>query len=50
MTIIPILVKQKMGKDEIKKYLIEYFYDFYGATDSRSIKAFVDELVDTAIK
>ena len=49
MTIIPILVKQKMGKDDIKKYLIEYFYDFYGATDSKSIKAFVDELVDTAI-
>jgi len=49
MTIIPIVVKQKMGKDDIKKYLIEYFYDFYGATDSKSIKAFVDELVDTAI-
>lgn len=50
MTIIPILVKQKMGKDDIKKYLIEYFYDFYGATDSKSIKTFVDELVDKAIK
>ena len=49
MTIIPILEKQKMSKDDIKKYLIEYFYDFYGATDSKSIKAFVDELVDTAI-
>jgi hypothetical protein len=50
MTIIPILVKQKMGKDDIKKYLIEYFYDFYGATDSRSIKMFVNDLVDKTVK
>lgn len=45
-TIIPILNRQKMGKDDIKKYLIEYYYDFYGATDSKSIKEFVDRVVD----
>ncbi len=49
-TIIPILERQKMPKDEIKKYLIEYFYDFYGATDSQSIKSFVNDLVDKAVK
>lgn len=50
LTIIPILQKQGMAKDDIKKYLIEYFYDFYGSTDSRSIKAFVDDLVDKVVK
>lgn len=50
LTIIPILQKQRMAKDDIKKYLIEYFYDFYGSTDSRSIKAFVDDLVDKTVK
>jgi hypothetical protein len=35
-----------MSKDDIKKYLIEYYYDFYGVTDSKSIKKFVDDLVD----
>lgn len=50
LTIIPILQKQRMAKDDIKKYLIEYFYDFYGSTDSRSIKAFVDDLVDKMVK
>jgi len=47
-TILPILRRQKMGNDDIKKYLIEYYFDFYGATDSKSIKQFVDQLVDNA--
>lgn len=47
-TILPILRKQNMDNNAIKKYLIEYFYDFYGATDSRSIKNFVDKLVDVS--
>ena len=46
-TILPILRRQNMGNDEIKKYLIEYYYDFYGATDSKSIKDFVDRFVDS---
>lgn len=48
LTILPILHRQNMGKEDIKKYLIEYYYDFYGVTDSRSIKQFVDNLVDGA--
>ena len=47
-TILPILRRQKMSNDDIKKYLIEYYFDFYGATDSKSIKQFVDNLVDSA--
>ncbi len=47
-TILPILRRQKMSNDDIKKYLIEYYFDFYGATDSKSIKQFVDNLVDNA--
>jgi hypothetical protein len=47
-TILPILRRQKMNNDDIKKYLIEYYFDFYGATDSKSIKQFVDNLVDNA--
>ncbi|MGE0077608.1 MAG: hypothetical protein AB7S48_07100 [Bacteroidales bacterium] len=47
-TILPILRRQNMGNDEIKKYLIEYYFDFYGATDSKAIKQFVDNLVDNA--
>ncbi|KAF5076526.1 hypothetical protein DSECCO2_159930 [anaerobic digester metagenome] len=44
-TIIPILKRQKMGDDEIKKYLIEYYYDFYGATDSKTIDRFAEDVV-----
>lgn len=44
-TIIPILKRQKMGDDEIKKYLIEYYYDFYGATDSKTIDSFTEQIV-----
>lgn len=45
-TILPILRQQKMTNDDIKKYLIEYYYDFYGATDSNSIKHFVDNFLN----
>ena len=48
LTILPILHRQNMSKDDIKKYLIEYYYDFYGVTDSKSIKKFVDDLVDVS--
>lgn len=44
-TILPILKRQKMNDDAIKKYLIEYYYDFYGATDSKTIDAFAGEVV-----
>lgn len=44
-TIIPILKRQKMADPDIKKYLIEYYYDFYGATDSRTIDRFAEEIV-----
>jgi hypothetical protein len=44
-TILPILKRQKMNDDGIKKYLIEYYYDFYGATDSKTIDAFAGEVV-----
>ena len=44
-TIIPILKRQKMADDDIKKYLIEYYYDFYGATDSKTIDQFADQIV-----
>jgi hypothetical protein len=44
-TIIPILKRQKMSDPDIKKYLIEYYYDFYGATDSKTIDRFADEIV-----
>jgi hypothetical protein len=44
-TIIPILKRQRMGDDEIKKYLIEYYYDFYGATDSKTIDSFTEQIV-----
>jgi len=44
-TIMPILKRQKMDDAAIKKYLIEYYYDFYGATDSKSIDNFADEIV-----
>ncbi len=44
-TIIPILKRQRMAEDEIKKYLIEYYYDFYGATDSKTIDTFAAQIV-----
>jgi hypothetical protein len=44
-TIIPILKRQKMSDDDIKKYLIEYYYDFYGATDSKTIDSFTEQIV-----
>lgn len=44
-TILPILQRQKMNDEAIKKYLIEYYYDFYGATDSKTIDAFAGEVV-----
>ncbi len=44
-TIMPILKRQKMDDAAIKKYLIEYYYDFYGATDSKSIDNFANEVV-----
>lgn len=44
-TIIPILKRQRMAEDEIKKYLIEYYYDFYGATDSKTIDTFASQIV-----
>lgn len=44
-TILPILKRQKMNDEAIKKYLIEYYYDFYGATDSKTIDAFAGEVV-----
>lgn len=47
-TILPILKRQKMGEADIKKYLIEYYFDFYGATDSKTIQDFVNEVVATA--
>jgi hypothetical protein len=44
-TIIPILKRQRMADPDIKKYLIEYYYDFYGATDSKTIDMFADDIV-----
>jgi hypothetical protein len=44
-TILPILKRQNMNEEAIKKYLIEYYYDFYGATDSKTIDAFVGDVV-----
>lgn len=44
-TIIPILKRQRMDDVDIKKYLIEYYYDFYGATDSKTIDTFAEEVV-----
>ena len=44
-TIIPILKRQKMANVDIKKYLIEYYYDFYGATDSKTIDGFAEQIV-----
>ena len=44
-TILPILKRQKMNDEAIKKYLIEYYYDFYGATDSKTIDSFAGEVV-----
>jgi hypothetical protein len=44
-TIIPILKRQRMADDDIKKYLIEYYYDFYGATDSKTIDQFATQIV-----
>ncbi len=44
-TIMPILKRQKMNDEAIKKYLIEYYYDFYGATDSKTIDTFAGEVI-----
>jgi len=44
-TIIPILKRQRMSDEDIKKYLIEYYYDFYGATDSKTIDSFAEQIV-----
>jgi len=44
-TILPILKRQNMNDEAIKKYLIEYYYDFYGATDSKTIDAFAGDVV-----
>ncbi|MHC1703621.1 MAG: hypothetical protein AB9846_06905 [Tenuifilaceae bacterium] len=50
ITILPILKRQKMDDEAIKKYLIEYYYDFYGATDSKTIDAFAAEVVKQPAK
>ena len=44
-TIIPILRRQRMSDEDIKKYLIEYYYDFYGATDSKTIDRITEEII-----
>jgi len=50
ITILPILKRQKMDDEAIKKYLIEYYYDFYGATDSKTIDAFAADVVKQPAK
>lgn len=41
-TIIPILRNQKMDDKGIKEYLVDYYVDFYGLTDSKVLSAFID--------
>lgn len=41
-TIIPILRNQKMDDKGIKEYLVDYYVDFYGFTDSKALSAFID--------
>jgi len=41
-TIIPILRTQKMDDKGIKEYLVDYYVDFYGVTDSKALSAFID--------
>lgn len=41
-TIIPILRSQKMDDKGIKEYLVDYYVDFYGLTDSKALSAFID--------
>lgn len=41
-TIIPILRNQKMDDKGIKEYLVDYYVDFYGLTDSKALSAFID--------
>jgi hypothetical protein len=50
ITILPILKRQKMSDEDIKKYLIEYYYDFYGATDSKTIDNFAADVVKQPAK
>lgn len=41
-TIIPILRNQKMEDKAIKEYLVDYYVDFYGTTDSKALSEFID--------
>lgn len=41
-TIIPILRTQKMDDKGIKEYLVDYYVDFYGVTDSKALSEFID--------
>ena len=41
-TIIPILRNQKMDDKGIKVYLVDYYVDFYGITDSKALSEFID--------
>jgi hypothetical protein len=41
-TIIPILRNQKMDDKGIKEYLVDYYVDFYGLTDSKALSSFID--------
>ena len=41
-TIIPILRNQKMDDKGIKEYLVDYYVDFYGLTDSKVLSTFID--------
>ena len=44
-TIIPILRNQKMDDKGIKEYLVDYYVDFYGDTDSKALSEFIDTVL-----
>jgi len=44
-TLIPILQSQEMDRKQIKTYMKEYYYDFYGITDKKYLEVFTESVL-----
>jgi len=44
-TLIPILRSQEMDRAQIKNYMKEYYYDFYGITDKKYLESFTEDVL-----
>lgn len=47
-TLIPILKSQEMDRSQIKNYMQEYYFDFYGITDKKFLEKFTEDILTEA--